>query len=77
MKVFIYGKIVKELWLRCLTGGGIRRTPCQEQDSMVICNDCIGSCKSNYHTITTTTTPSAMTVFTYEKKMKQINGSIS
>ena len=25
--------------------------------SMVIGTDCIGSCKSNYHTITTTTTP--------------------
>ena len=24
---------------------------------MVICTDCIGSCKSNYHAIATTTTP--------------------
>ena len=24
---------------------------------VVICTDCIGSCKSNYHTITTTTAP--------------------
>ena len=28
--------------------------------SVVISTDCIGSCKSNYHTITATTTPSAI-----------------
>jgi len=36
-------------------------SPCAEfklTTSVVICTDCIGSCKSNYHTITTTKIPS-------------------
>ena len=40
----------------------ISSTPCHERDSLlttsvVIGTDCIGNCKSNYHTITVTTAP--------------------
>jgi hypothetical protein len=46
----------------CKSHNVVSSTPDHERDSnlqllVVIGTNCIGSCKSNYHTITTTTTP--------------------
>jgi hypothetical protein len=43
--------------------------------SVVIGTDCIGSCKSNYNTITTTATPSVKSRMTDNTKAKKINNN--
>jgi hypothetical protein len=40
----------------------VSSTPRHERGLMVIGTDCTGSCKCNYHTITTTTTPAILRV---------------
>ena len=42
-----------------------RRTRFEFTTLVVICTDCTGSCKSNYHTITTTTALTWLVIFLY------------
>ena len=41
-------------------GNGVPGENLSQRTLVMICTDCTGSCKSNYHTITTTTTPISM-----------------
>jgi hypothetical protein len=41
-------------------GNGVPGENLLQRTLVMICTDCTGSCKSNYHAITTTTTPISM-----------------